>query len=63
MQILQKLLGQDDDIQELLEVALKIAKKRVVVKRPKGAENISGIKPTYLVESKKTRYDIYIIQQ
>jgi len=63
MQILQKLLGQDDDTQELLEVALKIAKKRVVVKRPKGAENITGIKPTYLVESKKTRYDIYIIQQ
>ena len=63
MQILQKLLGQDDDTQELLEVALKVAKKRVVVKRPKGAGNLTDIKPTYLVESKKTRYDIYIIQQ
>lgn len=61
MQILQKLLGQDDDIQELLDIALKIAKKRVVVKRPKGAENLTDIKPTYLVESKKTRYDVYII--
>lgn len=63
MQILQKLLGKDEDTQELLNAALKVAKKRVVVKRPKGAENITGIKPTYLVESKKTRYDIYIIQQ
>jgi len=63
MQILQKLLGQDDDTQELLEIALKIAKKRVVVKRPKGAENLTDIKPTYLVESKKTRYDVYIIQK
>jgi len=61
MQILQKLLGQDEDTQELLEIALKTAKKRVVVKRPKGAENLTNIKPTYLVESKKTRYDVYII--
>ena len=61
MQILQKLLGQDDDTQELLDIALKIAKKRVVVKRPKGAENLTDFKPTYLVESKKTRYDVYII--
>ena len=63
MQILQKLLGQDNDTRKLLEVALKVARKRVVVKRPKGAENLTYIKPTYLVESKKTRYDVYIIQQ
>ena len=63
MQILQKLLGQDEDTQELLKIALKTAKKRVVVKRPKGAENLTNIKPTYLVESKKTRYDVYIIQK
>lgn len=63
MQILQKLLGKDEDTQELLNVALKVAKKRVVVKRPKGAENLTKQKPTYTVESKKTRYDIYIIQQ
>lgn len=60
MQILQKLLGHDEDTQELLNIALKIAKKRVVVKRPKGAKNLTNIKPTYLVESKTTRYDVYI---
>ncbi len=60
MQILQKLLGHDEDTQELLNIALKTAKKRVVVKRPKGAKNLTNIKPTYLVESKKTRYDVYI---
>jgi len=63
MQILQKLLGKDEDTQELLNVALKVAKKRVVVKRPKGAENLTELKPAYTVESKNTRYDIYIIQQ
>lgn len=61
MQILQKLLGKDEDTQELLSAALKVAKKRVVVKRPKGAENLTELKPTYTVESKKTRYDVYII--
>ena len=60
MQILQKLLGKDEDTQELLNAALDVAKKRVVVKRPKGAENLSELKPTYTVESKKTRYDVYI---
>ena len=61
MQILQKLLGKDEDTQELLNAALSVAKKRVVVKRPKGAENLTELKPTYTVESKKTRYDVYII--
>lgn len=60
MQILQKLLDKDEDTQELLNAALKVAKKRVVVKRPKGAKHLSEVKPTYAVESKKTRYDVYI---
>ncbi len=63
MQILQSLLGKDEDTQQLLEIALKTAKKRVVVKRPKGAESLTYVKPTYLVESKKTRYDVYIIPE
>lgn len=61
MQILQLLLGKDEDTSELLDIALQVAKKRVVVKRPKGADNLSVIKPTYQVASKKTRYDIYVI--
>lgn len=61
MQILQALLGKDEDTKELLDAALKVANKRVVVKRPKGAENLTTQAPTYTVESKKTRYDIYII--
>lgn len=61
MQLLQKLLGKDEDTQELLAAALKVAQKRVVVKRPKGAESLTELKPTYTVESKKTRYDIYVL--
>lgn len=63
MQILQQLLGKDNDTEELLEVALNAAAKRVVVKRPKSAPPLSTkSKPTYQVSTKNTRYDVYIIQ-
>lgn len=60
MQILQKLLGQDADTEQLLNVARHCARKRVVVKRPKGAEFIGHIKPAFDVASKNTRYDVYL---
>ncbi len=59
MQLLQKLLGVDENSNKLLEASLRYAKNRVVVKRPKGAERISDRKPDTTIESKKTRYDIY----
>ncbi len=59
MQILQKLLGIDATENRLLEVSLQYAKNRVVVKRPKGAQAISTLKPNTTIETKKTRYDIY----
>ena len=62
MQILQKLLGHDEDTDKLLEAALGCAKKRVVVKRPKGSESLSVHKPDISYQSKKTRYDTYIIK-
>ncbi|MDQ1362821.1 MAG: rRNA (guanine1516-N2)-methyltransferase [Pseudomonadota bacterium] len=60
MQILQKLLGQDEDTEQLLAAARHCAKKRVVVKRPKGAGFIGHIKPAFDVASKNTRYDVYL---
>jgi 16S rRNA (guanine1516-N2)-methyltransferase len=60
MQLLQKLLGQDEDTEQLLAKALQCATKRVVVKRPKGAASIPGHRPTTCIESKKTRYDVYV---
>ena len=61
MQILHKLIGTNDDANELLEVALKYAKHRVVVKRPIHAEPLTGRKPTMAITSKKTRYDVYVV--
>ncbi len=68
MQILQRLHGVDDNAAELLETALCYAKKRVVVKRPIQADSIQAaalgtIKPNTNIKSKKTRYDIYVIEK
>lgn len=60
MQALQQLLGHGDDLQLLLDAALACATKRVVVKRPKGAEPLSARMPTHTINSKKTRFDIYM---
>lgn len=60
MQTLQQLLGHGDDVELLLDAALACATKRVVVKRPKAAGTLSSRAPTHTIESKKTRYDIYL---
>ncbi|MDQ7017408.1 MAG: class I SAM-dependent methyltransferase [Gammaproteobacteria bacterium] len=61
MQLLQTLLGKDLDSEQLLAAALKTAQKRVVVKRPKGAEPLTGQAPHSCIESPNTRYDLYPI--
>jgi len=63
MQILQRLHGQHDNPAELLDNALRYAKKRVVVKRPIQAETLNDKKPNTCVKSKKTRYDIYSLEK
>ncbi len=61
MQILQHLLAKDENAELLLKTALEYATKRVVVKRPVHAETVGGIKPSTSISSKKTRYDVYIV--
>ena len=65
MRVLRELVGDDDDASQLLHAALGCAKRRVAVKRPKTAPVLNGTilnnrKPSSTVESKNTRYDIYV---
>ncbi|MFK8066765.1 MAG: class I SAM-dependent methyltransferase [Gammaproteobacteria bacterium] len=62
MRVLQKLVGPDQDSPKLLDIALQVAKHRVVVKRPKSAETLIGPKPDTSISSPNTRYDIYSIK-
>ena len=60
MRIFRDLVGDDQDSSLLLNEALQHALKRIVVKRPKGAEFLGSLKPHSQVHSKNTRYDIYM---
>ncbi len=60
IRILRELLGRDQDAGALLEVARLSATRRVVVKRPKRAGWLDQKRPDSCIESKKTRYDIYV---
>lgn len=59
MRLFQPLVGADDDAPELLAAALALASHRVVVKRPRKAPAIAGTAPTYSLDAKSSRYDIY----
>ncbi len=63
MQVLQRLHEETVNSSELLDNALLFAKKRVVVKRPVYAETLNKKKPNSCIKSKKTRYDLYIIEK
>lgn len=60
MQILHQLVGADQNADELLLLALKRCDKRVVVKRPSKAPTLAGLKANYTLNSKNTRYDVYL---
>lgn len=61
MRLFQQLLGHDEDADALLEPALALAKKRVVVKRPDYAPFLANQKPSMQIKSKKHRFDVYVI--
>ena len=79
MQILHGLLGSqsNDDVQnenatkeeqDLLEAAMSLALKRVVVKRPINANYLggttqNGIKPSYEIKGSINRWDVYVKRQ
>jgi len=60
MRLLHQLAGPDIDSEQLLTTARKVALKRVVVKRPRSAPFVGEQKPATSIESKNTRYDIYL---
>ena len=63
MRVLQEVVGQDEDADALLNLALTIATTRVVVKRPAYANFLSGTKPQTSIKTKKHRFDIYLVNK
>jgi 16S rRNA (guanine1516-N2)-methyltransferase len=60
MRALRHLVGPDQGSDVLLEIAQRATRRRVVVKRPKRAGWLHNKRPDTCIESKKTRYDIYL---
>lgn len=63
MQALHQIVGEDNDASVLLEKALSKAIYRVVVKRPANSEYLGTIEPSYSLQGKSTRYDIFAKQK
>lgn len=60
MRVFQHLVGADLDADNLLDPALNLAKKRVVVKRPDYAEFLAQKPPHFSRETKNHRFDVYL---
>lgn len=59
MRLLRELLGDDRDADTLLEVARRVAGRRVVVKRPLRAPALANRKPSGSLSGTTVRYDLY----
>lgn len=60
MRLIRSIVGDDNDAELLLPLALTKARKRVVVKRQRHAPNLSGGSPSFVVKGKSNRYDVYL---
>jgi len=61
LQLLRRIVGEDEDADELLAVALAVARRRVVVKRPARASPLAGRAPHLSSRGASTRFDVYFI--
>lgn len=59
MQVLQSLLADIPGDQDILKASIGIAKKRVVVKRPRLAGYLAERSPSFSIKGKSSRFDVY----
>lgn len=59
MVLLQALLG-DEPADGLLDRMVKLARKRVVVKRPRHAPWLEERKPSFTLQGRSSRFDVYV---
>ena len=61
MRQLREIVGEDKDAAELIDVALRAAQKRVVLKWPRKAALPEGLSaPSHQILGKSTRYDVWM---
>ncbi|MEM9243253.1 MAG: class I SAM-dependent methyltransferase [Pseudomonadota bacterium] len=60
MQVLQSLLGHDNDADDLLLSAMNCATQRVVLKRPRLAKSLTSLQPSFILSGRSSRFDVYV---
>jgi len=60
LRIVRALVGGDQDIEELFNLARAKAQQRVVVKRHRLSDFLAAGKPDHQIIGKTTRYDVYL---
>jgi 16S rRNA (guanine1516-N2)-methyltransferase len=61
MRQLREIVGPDPDALELMQVALSVARQRVVLKWPLRAPPLEGLRAaSHSIEGKSTRYDVFM---
>src|SRR5690606_23946763 len=63
MRAFHSLVGKDEDAGDLLDLALSRARYRVVVKRPRKSPTLNQKTPSYQLEGKSSRDDIYALKK
>lgn len=61
LQILQQLEAPCDNERELLDAAMALAPKRILIKRPPKGPYLCGIKPTFSLSGKSVRIDCIVL--
>jgi 16S rRNA (guanine1516-N2)-methyltransferase len=63
LRLVREIVGSDDDAADLVRLAIKHARKRVVLKWPAKADPIEGVPTcTHQIRGKTTRYDVFMIE-
>lgn len=62
MQVLHTIEKPCDDEEEIMKAAFSANPKKIVVKRPPESKFLAGLEPTYSVERKAVRYDVYAVR-
>ena len=62
MRLVREMVGSDSDYIELIDIALKFAKNRVVIKQPRYAEPLKDIRQSsHQILGKTIRYDVHMV--
>ena len=60
MRVFKDVVGADQDVESLFLAALNSAMQKIVVKRPRKSPFVAGKPPSYSVEGRSSRFDVYL---